>query len=218
MSSVSPTAEPTVQSAETESNQRNSVRFESKLKVIPMRDRYGERCDAIVLNESFGGLGLEVDVRHASSVGSEVELDYNGTKMWARIQNCRPTEDGRVRLGMAWKAVSIATEARKVCESAASRVDDQKKGPPDPEHLMSFIKMLPGGLYQIWNLLERNKWHELDEAVERVACSARRCGFGDVVKGAADLRSALRQGVRVGELRTWIDLLIRHALTAVAVD
>lgn len=187
---------------------RETVRFESKLRDITVRDEDGKQFSAEVLDESFGGLGLRIGTKQPVEVGAELELTYNGVRMWAKLQNIAPAVDGSERWGMAWKAVGIASRARRICEPV--HVHDSSD--PAKKHLARFVDMLPGGLYMMWNLFEHAKWRELDEAADRLAGSAKRCGLQSIGKPVELLRHALRKGVRLGELRKLLDELVEFCL------
>ena len=189
---------------------RESVRFASTLREIVVRDPSGNDNDivAAVLDESFGGIGISVSGPSGVELGQEIELTYNGVRMWAKVQNILTTEQGDSRWGLAWKAVGIAARARIVCDPTRLK----QLSEPAQRNLARFADMLPGGLYMMWNLFEHGKWRELDEAAERLAQSGRRCGLTSLLQPVDSLRKAMRAGVRLDELRQKLDDLLEHCL------
>lgn len=187
---------------------RETVRFTSTLREIVVRDSTGNDIVAAVLDESFGGIGVSVPGHHCVELGQDIELTYNGVRMWAKVQNILTTEQGDSRWGLAWKAVGIAARARTVCDPTRLKLLSD----PAQRNLARFVDMLPGGLYMMWNLFEHAKWRELDEAAERLAQSGRRCGLTSLMQPVDSLRKAMRTGVRLGELRQKLDDLLEHCL------
>lgn len=130
--------------------------------------------------------------------------------VWLRVL---PTVDPEtIRCGIAWKAVGIASRARRICDPMRAKLMSD----PAQRSLARFVDMLPGGLYMMWNLFENAKWVELDEAIERLVQSRKRCGLTSLAQPVKSLRKSLRSGVRLKDLRQQLDDLVSFCLDATA--
>lgn len=67
------------------------------------------RCDdnltvlCPVLDESVGGVGLEVDDANIFEIGQEVELVYAAIPMNAMVRSCIEWTGGKYRVGLQWR-------------------------------------------------------------------------------------------------------------------
>ena len=57
---------------------RNTTRFESVIKNVKLFTDTHAECVGVVLDESFGGIGLQFPVTLAIEPGQELEISYNG--------------------------------------------------------------------------------------------------------------------------------------------
>ncbi len=147
-------------------DQRNSNRIDPKNRETTVWLEYGKSFTVSMLDESFSGIGVRS--RIYVEAGEEVEIDFNGVRVWAIVRHASPLEDA-YRLGLAWKAEGVARKLRNSIEQAAL----------DGVFLNSFVRMLPGGLSMMWKLFERGKWTQLSVLLKRMRKEAAVGGVSD---------------------------------------
>lgn len=59
--------------------------------------------ECLILDESVGGMSLEVADAGIFEIGREVELSYASIPMKATVRSCIERTDGRYRVGLQWR-------------------------------------------------------------------------------------------------------------------
>jgi DNA-binding response OmpR family regulator len=90
-------------------NRRRWTRYRAEAKEITVVAD-GGRQEAVVVDESFGGISLLMDnPTHVLSDG-EITLVYQGVAMQGIVRHVRPEEDGGCRVGIEWLRSSRGTD------------------------------------------------------------------------------------------------------------
>lgn len=93
------------------------MRFESDGQTIALLTPDGMSQLAVVLDESFGGMGLIVADATGLDAGCELQVIYHGAPMWGVVRVVQPDPDGGFYVGVEWCS---RKERAAICPSAAS--------------------------------------------------------------------------------------------------
>lgn len=83
------------------SNRRQWTRYPTQGKQITVVTDRSQQA-AVVVDESFGGIGLLMDNPVPVSVGGEITLVYRGVPMRGIVRRIQTEEDGRFLAGIEW--------------------------------------------------------------------------------------------------------------------
>lgn len=151
--------EPTIQ------EQRSSDRVVPHHATVKISGLDSAPVTAIVLDESFGGIGVAAPVRIEPGTEIEVELsiEMGGIRSLALVRHAKPLPSG-CRLGLEWKARSLSRHIRDLLSA-------------DEENLRNnrLLRILPGGITVMWRLFEAERWLHLIVAADRLRQEAAAC-------------------------------------------
>lgn len=179
------------------STRRRWTRLVSEIKEATLRDDSGLASKAHVIDESFGGIGLIFEANPNLAIEQEIEISYNGVRLFAVIRHIQPQRDGTCRLGLQWKASNLAHRAEgHVVENENDR----------------FIKLIPSGIYMMWKLFESESWDGLWESTERLKREAAIHGIHDLASPVDQLQDTLDRTEDAREIRQSLDRLIAECI------
>ena len=181
-------------STEQFANERRLTRIHGDSKQVVLWNDIGIVAQGEVVDESFGGIGLQFDSSFRFVTGQEFEVSYNGVSVWAVVRHVTESDAG-YRVGFEWKAACFSRAARQATNDASDAIE-----------LANFKEALPGGLYMMWRLLECEEWYQLGEKADRLRRLASRCEFAETVNNhvrqlqeslqLADPRNASREALQ----------------------
>ena len=154
---------------------RRSSRIPLQSKEVVLHDA---KCGVIsgkTLDEAFGGLGILVDQAPDIELGQEADVFYNGMRMTAVVRHIRNSENGRVRVGMAWKGAILSKKARNAMLLRRDRGLES-----DDLVYERFIRSIPSAVHTMWSLYEARNWLALAESAERLGKHARSADVEDL--------------------------------------
>ena len=82
-------------------NRRRWARYETTTEEIVLTVGWGKR-NAVVVNQSIGGLGLQLTNIRKLSPGVQIKACYRGVDIVAEVKSIRPDEDGTYAVGVGW--------------------------------------------------------------------------------------------------------------------
>jgi hypothetical protein len=166
-------------------DRRQWVRFLSSVGEVVIRPQGGEQRAAIVVDESFGGIGLVADDGTGLVNEAVVDVTYEGAQMLAVVKYVCPTDDGRVRVGMEWRTkVDGADSVREKLGQFESR------------------------LFSLFRLLEIGDWEGLQRAATHLERDAARLEIPALGNTAAELRETLQTGGSKKAITTALERLV----------
>ena len=140
---------------------------------------------AVVIDESFGGIGVLAPVQIA--VGTEVDCtlspEQGGIRAIAYVRNMTPQSEG-ARIGLEWKAQAISRNLRVLLTA---------KGVPD--HLRSLVRVLPGGISIMWKFFEAEEWQQLLVSANRLGKESAACYVHALIEPIDEFREVLRHAI-----------------------
>ena len=152
------------------SNQRTTGRVSSSTATVMIHGLSKEAIPAIVLDESFGGLGVAAPLHFDSGTEVDIELsvEMGGIRSVALVRHCTALPSG-CRLGLEWKAQALSRCLRDLLAVGSSAQKHQ-----------SLVRILPGGLSVMWKLFEAGKWAHLVDSADRLRKEAAACRVNEL--------------------------------------
>lgn len=125
---------------------------------------------AIVIDESFGGLGVAAPIQFEAGQAADVELtiDMDGVRNTAIVRHVSALPSG-CRLGLEWKAQAVSRCLRDLLKAEKSSQNHQQ-----------LVRILPGGLSMMWKLYEAERWPQLLNSADRLRKEAAACSVNEL--------------------------------------
>ena len=173
-------------------NNRSTERVPPRTQTVILHGLVDGPVPAIVIDESFGGLGVAAPVH--LNTGSEVDIELcvemGGIRSNAIVRHSVGLPSG-CRLGLEWKAQALSRCLRDLLsvESTSGK-------------LQPLVRILPGGLSVMWKLFEAQRFSQLLHSADRLRKEAAACGVtelsGPIEKFQCGVREVL-DGDRANE-------------------
>ena len=144
-----------------------------------------EEIPAIVLNESFGGLGVAAPVKIEPGREIDVELcvEMGGIRNVAFVRHASSLPSG-CRLGLEWKAQAVSRCLRDLLRAEkASKKHHQ------------LVRILPGGLSVMWKLCEAERWEQLIDSADRLRKEGAACQVHELSAPIERFQSKVRNAI-----------------------
>lgn len=196
----------------TLTNQRSSGRVLPKLPQVRLYGLRASPVPAVVLDESFGGLGIAAPIdflEPASEIDVELAFDSGVVRSLAVVRHAAALPSG-CRLGIEWKAQALSRKLRDL-------IDVPPHGALQPHPL---ARILPGGLSMMWKLFEAGRWQHLIDSGERLKKETAAAqvitllGPIEQFQQAVALHTDSAGEVDVPEIRRALELLIERCICA----
>ena len=139
---------------------------------VTLRTEDGRACDGIVVNESFGGVGIVFSEDLQLERAREIEVAYHGTPAMAIVRHVTAFSRGGCMVGLHWKSSATQKRVAELTEL------NNRRELSLPDRLSRFIELLPGGVQLLWSLHASGRWTELAEAVNRLSQDANAARVG----------------------------------------
>ncbi len=166
-------------------NKRQMGRVPAKPSQITINGLGNGAVTAVVLDESFGGLGVLSPV--AIAVGTEVDCtlapEQGGIRAIAYVRNMTPQSEG-ARVGLEWKAQALSRNLRVLL--TANDV---------PDHLRSLVRVLPGGISIMWKFFEAEEWQQLLVSANRLGKESAACYVHALIEPIEEFQEVLRHAI-----------------------
>jgi hypothetical protein len=189
---------------DSERNQRRGERFTGTGGRVMLQTDDGRRFNGVVVNESFGGVGIVFDEPLPVQNPSEIDVAYHGVPTKAIVRHVTAFSKGGCMIGVHWKASAIAEQSEalvKLCERRDLQI---------PDTLARFIELLPGGVQLMLRLHENQRWVELSEAIDRLAQDAAATGIRGTDECLTVLMELLEDAPDATAIRKGLDMLIEQ--------
>ena len=182
---------------------RRMKRIMADSKLVFLRAHSTDREECELMDESFGGIGVQFHSKVPFRAGQELEVSYGGVEMCAVVRHVTVSDEG-TRVGFEWKAAGVSRELR---EAVAAHDGD--------EDYLQFLVALPSGFYMMWKLFESGKWFELNETADRLLRLAKRCNVSSVTQHVERLQAAIEQPEPKGPTRKALDALMAQCVACI---
>ena len=153
---------------------RNANRLDPTKDTAIVHDLLKRPVTAVVVDESFGGIGIAVPIKLSSDadkqhlVDREITVEYGGVKCVAVVRHVARMVSG-CRLGLEWKAQALSRVLRDLLSVKADSNQE-------------LVRVLPGGLSLMWKLYEAGHWPMLKENAARLRKQVRNCGADQLLE------------------------------------
>lgn len=166
-------------------NNRSTERVQPRTQTVVLHGLVEGPVPAIVIDESFGGLGVAAPVH--LNTGSEVDIELcvemGGIRSNAIVRHSVALPSG-CRLGIEWKAQALSRCLRDLLSVESTS-----------EKLQPLVRILPGGLSVMWKLFEAQRFSQLLHSADRLRKEAAACGVtelsGPIEKFQCSVREVL---------------------------
>lgn len=81
---------------------RHWIRFSDEPVLVSVQSEHGQ-VKGLVVDESFGGIGIELDRTLELEINDEVEVQYRTGPMIGRVRFISTDGHGRFRIGVEWR-------------------------------------------------------------------------------------------------------------------
>lgn len=81
---------------------RHWIRFSDEPVLVSVQSEHGQ-VKGLVVDESFGGIGIELDRALDLEINDEVEVQYRNGPMIGRVRFLSTDGHGRFRIGVEWR-------------------------------------------------------------------------------------------------------------------
>lgn len=187
----------------TETNSRSSSRLAPTDAEVVIHGIANEPIQAVVTDESFGGVGVQVSMKVSLQKNVEITVVYGGVESVCLVRHLVPTDDGGTRLGLEWKAQALSRCLRQYLE-------------PDAKKKRELSGILPAGFSMMWKLQEAQRWPLLLSSVERLRREVSVTNYEGLEEPIAKFKEivklAIENRVNASVVRDELNLLIRECV------
>lgn len=166
-------------------NRRQLGRVPARPSHVTINGLANGTVTAVVLDESFGGIGVlsPVEVPVGSEVDCTLSSEQGGIRAVAYVRNVTPQSEG-ARIGLEWKAQALSRNLRLLL--SAKDV---------PDRLQALVRVLPGGISIMWKLFEAQEWQQLLFSSERLRKESAACYVHSLIEPIEEFQEVLRQSI-----------------------
>lgn len=166
-------------------NLRSSDRVGLDASTVVLIGLDDEPVPAVVIDESFGGIGVAapIKIQAGSQLGMELTVETGALRSVALIRHTTALPSG-CRLGLEWKALALSRGLRELLNLGQSSTTNQQ-----------LIRILPGGLSVMWKLYEAKRWEHLLASADRLRKEAAACHVHSLSKPIDNFQDAIRHSM-----------------------
>ena len=177
--------EPTETMETAADNARSSGRVEPTRNQAIVHGLTAEPVTANVIDESFGGIGIEIPVKlnQGDDVDIAVNVEYGGVTCIALVRHISAMDDG-TKMGLEWKAQALSRCLREIL-SADTQVN------------RDLTRILPGGLSMMWKLFEARRWEFLLDSADRLRREVASAGIQELSQPITEFQEAVQSVIDV---------------------
>lgn len=193
-------------------NQRATGRVQPNKPRVRIHGLQEQSVPAVVLDESFGGLGIAAPVsriEEGAELDVELSIDSSGVRSLAVVRHQASLPSGS-RLGIEWKAQALSRQLRDLL------IADSR----DANH--SLARILPGGLSTMWKLFEASRWQHLIASADRLKKESAAAQTTSLLRPIEQFQLAVHQhlgheadAAAVSAVRAELDELIEQCIAAI---
>lgn len=172
--------------ASTLENQRKTERVPPEQPNLMIFGLGPHPIPAVVLDESFGGLGIAAPVK--IEAGAEIDIKMSdgmgGIRTVALVRHAKPLPSG-TRVGLEWKAMALSRCLRDLLSAQKTSKKHQ-----------SLSRILPGGLSVMWKLFEGGRWEHLIDGADRLRKESAACNVQELSAPIERFQATVRDAMK----------------------
>lgn len=171
--------------ASTLENQRKTERVPPEQPNLMIFGMGPHPIPAVVLDESFGGLGIAAPIKIEAGAEIDVKMSdqMGGIRTVALVRHAKPLPSG-TRAGLEWKAMALSRCLRDLLNAQKSSKKHK-----------SLSRILPGGLSVMWKLFEGGRWEHLLDGADRLRKEAAACDVQELSAPIERFQKSVRSAV-----------------------
>lgn len=204
-------------------NRRKWMRFPSDAREVAVMHSNGTQLKGVVVDESFGGVGLLVESSIAVDVGVELKIVIDGAILPSIVRNVTRKADGSCRIGLQWpkterKGTSTRTRnsaSRSAASPEATENPAVENHTENPAARQAFLAEIPSGVFKLSTFFEAGNWGSLRKSLERLAVQSEQQGAPELAAPIAQILKGLDLRSDRNSLAQSFDLLIESCLMLV---
>jgi hypothetical protein len=170
-------------------NHRSSDRVSPSKSTVALHGLRPEPVPAIVIDESFGGIGVAAPFRiePGREIDIELSVEMGGIRSTALVRYATKLPSG-CRLGLEWKAQALSRGLRDLLTTDTSSKEN-----------LQLVRILPGGLSVMWKLFESQRWEQLLASADRLRKEAAACRAQSLSEPIDRFQHGIREAMEAEE-------------------
>ena len=189
--------------------QRVNSRIAGEPCPVQFHDKQLGMVPGVVLDESFGGLGLMFTERVRLNVDENIQIAHNGVRAWAVVRHIAVSNVLTCRVGLEWKAAALSRRARAAMSRGALQPTNDSR---EAKRRARFLSLIPGGVNVLWKLFDAGNWPALVNSLERLRRESSACAIEELNVLAGEVESLIEGNANSQHIRPALDALVEYCL------